>query len=134
MLLLVPDLRWDWLEGSSTYLSFNFYNLQIHMLMWCWLFRQNRSKVGSMDQPTNNYKEKVDILHTCINVLGSAIVKYLIKTQQCAWSYSLGRFSVLSRANFDYHLKMLRSVHIKSYQPFLCKWKEWLVGLKINSL
>lgn len=59
----------------------------------------------------NICKGKVDNLHMCINVTGSLIAEHLIKSEQCACSYSPGIFSVLSRANSEYHLKVWKSVY-----------------------
>lgn len=53
----------------------------------------------------NICKEYVDNLHMCINISGSAMVEYLIKSQQCAMSHNLDLFSVLSKAYTNLTLK-----------------------------
>lgn len=58
----------------------------------------------------NICKRNVDNLHRCVNILGSATAKHLLKSQQCAWFCILHMFLVLSRVNPDYHLKVLESM------------------------
>lgn len=62
-----------------------------------------------------------------------AVTKHLINNEQYAWSYSPDIFSVIIKANTDYHLNNSESLYIKPYKPSLCK-KELLVCLKVIKL
>lgn len=76
---------------------------------------------------------KVDDLSRSINVSGSARFELFIRSQLSVRSYKWSMFSVKGRVKYDYHMKMLESAYIKSYQPSLIKL-EWLVGLKLFTL
>ena len=68
------------------------------------------------------------------NTYESSIVEHLINNHNCASSDSAVLFSILSKSHSDYLLKVLETIYILTHKPSLCKQKENLLGLNLNSI
>ena len=53
------------------------------------------------------------------NTYWSSIVEHLINNHNCASSYSVDLFTILSKFYSDYHLKILETIHIHIHKPSL---------------
>ena len=60
----------------------------------------------------------------------SAIGQHLLENPSCASQYSDAKFSVLVRGRTSFHLSPFEGTFIKSFQPNLCRDKEFLYSLK----
>ena len=70
--------------------------------------------------------------NTCQQFHESGIGQHLLENAQCALHYSNGKFSILARGRFSFHLSALEATFIKSLNLFLCKQKEFVYSLKIS--
>ena len=61
----------------------------------------------------------------------SAIGQHLFENPFCASQYSDGKFSILARGRTCFRLSALDATFIKSFQPNLCRHKEFLYSLKL---
>ena len=62
----------------------------------------------------------------------SAIGQHLLDNAQCALHYNNKKFSILARGRSSFHLSALEATFIKSFNPLLCKQKEFVYSLKIS--
>ena len=62
----------------------------------------------------------------------SAIGQHLLDNAQCALHYNSNKFSILARGRSSFHLSALEVTFIKSFNPLLCKQKEFVYSLKIS--
>ena len=68
------------------------------------------------------------------NSYGSAIAENLINNHDCASSYSVDLFTILSRPHSHFHLKVLETLHILTHKPSLCKQRESLLCLNLITI
>ena len=61
-----------------------------------------------------------------------SIGQHLLDNAQCALHYSNEKFSILTRGHSSFHLSALEVTFIKSFNPLLCKQKEFVYSLKIS--
>ena len=59
----------------------------------------------------------------------SAIAEHLGNNEECLKNYSDDRFSILANGRNAYHLSVLESTYIMSYEPQLCKQKNFVYKL-----
>ena len=57
--------------------------------------------------------------------------QHLLKNPSYASQYSDIKFSILARGRTSFHLSALEATFIKSFQPNLCRHKEFLYSLKL---
>ena len=60
----------------------------------------------------------------------SSIAEHLAKNKECLANYNDDRFSILTTGRNEYHLSVLESTYIMSYEPALCKQKKF--GYKLG--
>ena len=58
--------------------------------------------------------------------------QHLLDNPQCALHYNNKNFSILARCRSSFHLSALEATFIKSFNPLLCKQKEFVYSLKIS--
>ena len=68
------------------------------------------------------------------NTSGSSIAEHMINSRECVADFNVDRFSILSRSNSLFHLKVLETLYVRSLQPSLCKQRDCLLGLNVISL
>ena len=68
------------------------------------------------------------------NTYGSAIAKHLMNSHDCASSYSVDLFTILSRSHSHFHLKVSETIHILTHKPSLCKQRKCLLGLNLITI
>lgn len=73
-------------------------------------------------------KKKIECLRKCSVTSKLAISEYLIKIRNGHHPSAEDIFWDLSESPSKYHMKVLKTIYIKSRQPFLCKQKKWLLG------
>lgn len=83
----------------------------------CQCYADYVGRTGQRLEPVINQQtlaniSKVDNLHGCVNVSGIVIAENLLKIQQCARFYSSDMFSVPSKTNLNYYLKVVKLVYI----------------------
>ena len=61
----------------------------------------------------------------------STIGQHLFDNAQCALHYKNDKFSILARGPSSFHLSVFEATFIKSFNPPLCKQKEFVYSLKI---
>ena len=61
----------------------------------------------------------------------SAIGQHLLNNPACAQSYADDRFTIVSRARSASHLRFLEATFIRSYDPLLCKQKDFVQVLRL---
>ena len=62
----------------------------------------------------------------------SAIGQHLLQNPTCAREYKDNKFSILARGYTSFHLSTLKATYIKTFEPNLCKQKNFVYGLKIT--
>ena len=62
----------------------------------------------------------------------STIDQHLLDNAQCALHYNNDKFSILARGCSSFHLSALEATFIESFNPLLCKQKEFVYFLKIS--
>ena len=68
------------------------------------------------------------------NTYRSAIAEHLINNGECASTYSLDLFTILSRSHSDFHHKVFETIYILTHKPSLCKQREYLWGLNVITI
>ena len=68
------------------------------------------------------------------NTYESSIAGHLINNRDCASSYSVDLFTILSRSHSDFHLKVLETIYILTHKPFLCKQRECLLDFNLITI
>ena len=68
------------------------------------------------------------------NTSGSSIAEHMINCRECVADFNVNRFSVLSWSHSLFHLKVLETLYLQSFQPSLCKQRDCLLGLYVISL
>ena len=63
----------------------------------------------------------------------SDIGQHFLENLPCASQYSDTKFSILARGHTSFHLSALQANFIKSFQPNLCRYREFLLQFKIHS-
>ena len=58
----------------------------------------------------------------------------MINSWECVADFDVDRFSILSRSHSRFHLKVLKTLYVRSLQPSLCKQRDCLLGLNVISL
>ena len=58
----------------------------------------------------------------------------MINSRECVADFNVDRFSILSRSHSLFHLKVLETLYVRSFQPSLCKQRDCLLGLNVISL
>ena len=58
------------------------------------------------------------------NTYRSSIAEHLINNCNCASSYNVDLFTILSKSHSDYHLKVLETIHILTHKLSLCKQRK----------
>ena len=61
----------------------------------------------------------------------SALKQNLLENPSYVSQYSNTKFSILARGRTSFHLSTLEVTFIKSFQPNLCRQKEFLYSLKL---
>ena len=64
----------------------------------------------------------------------SAIGQHLLDNAQCALHYSNEKFSILAQGRSSFHFSVLEATFVKSFNPLLCKQKEFVYSLKFLNL
>ena len=68
------------------------------------------------------------------NTYGSSIAEYLTNNRSCTEKFTVDFFSVLSKSQSSFNLKVLETIHILPGRPSLCKQRTCLLGLNIISI
>ena len=55
----------------------------------------------------------------------SSVAEHLLDNQECLRHYNDSMFEIIARARSSYHLCVLESTYIMSWEPSLCKMKEF---------
>ena len=63
----------------------------------------------------------------------SAIGQYLLNNQDCAKLYNDDMFQIIGRAQASFHLAVLESIYIQTKKPPLCRQKEFIFSLGLQS-
>ena len=94
-----------------------------------------RNHYSSQDRSNLSRARKKNSTYQII-VRDSAIGRHLLKNPSYASQYSDNQFSGLARGRTSFRLSALETTFIKSFQPNLCRHKEFLYNLKlfINAL
>ena len=69
-----------------------------------------------------------------VNTSGSSIADHMIDSRECVADFNVDRFSILSRSHLLYHLKVLETIYVRSFQPSLSKQRDCLLGLDVIGL
>ena len=48
-----------------------------------------------------------------------------MNNRNCASPHSADLFTILSKSHSDYHQKVLKTIHILTHKPSLCKQREY---------
>ena len=68
------------------------------------------------------------------NTYRSSIAEHIINNRNCASSYRVDLFTILSKSHSDFHLKVLETIHILTHKPSLCKQRECLLDLNLITI
>ena len=68
------------------------------------------------------------------NTSGSSIAEHMINSRECVADFNVDRFSILSRSHSLFHLKLLETLYVRSFEPSFCKQRDCLLGLNVISL
>ena len=80
-------------------------------------------------QKQNKQNTQVNQLILCR--IDSAIANHLLHNQKCASHYKDNQFSILSKAQSEFHLTVLKSIFITFCKPNLCRQKEFAYKHKL---
>ena len=61
----------------------------------------------------------------------SAIGLHLLQNPTCAQHYDDSRFSILAQGHSPFHLFVLKTTFIKTFNPVLCRQKEFVSSLRL---
>lgn len=84
--------------------------------------------------PTKIYNLKSTPSDILTNAYGSSIAEHLINSHNCATSFSVDSFTILSKSHSNYHLEMLDAIYILSLMSSLCKQKDFVLDLQLISI